>query len=114
MQGYIRKPFRENDLFNTIGKVLGIKYIYENVTETEPTNYNHDIDTIALDIKKLPNSLLLKMQNALDVADLDLLVQLINTMEADNSELSKTLLNLATDYDYDQLQEILHIKEKKG
>ncbi|MCX6221144.1 MAG: PAS domain S-box protein [Bacteroidia bacterium] len=114
MQGYIRKPFRENDLFNTIGKILGINYIYENVTETEPTNYNHNIDTIALDIKKLPNSLLLKMQNALDVADLDLLVRLINTIEADSSELSKILLNLATDYDYDQLQEILHIKEKKG
>ena len=113
MHGYIRKPFRENDLFNTIGKILGIKYIYENVTEVQPTNYNHDIDTIELDIKKLPNSLLLKMQNALDVADLDLLVQLINTIK-DNSVLSKTLLNLAADYDYDQLQEFLHIKEKKG
>ena len=53
------------------------------------------------------------MQNALNVADLDLLVQLINTIETDNSELSKILLNLATDYNYDQLQEILHIKEKK-
>ena len=113
MQGYIRKPFRENDLFNTIGKVLGIKYIYENVTEAQPTNYSHDINSIVLDIKKLPNSLLLKMQNALNVADLDLLVQLINTIETDNSELSKILLNLATDYNYDQLQEILHIKEKK-
>jgi two-component system sensor histidine kinase/response regulator len=114
MQGYIRKPFRENDLFNTIGKVLGIKYIYENATEVQPTNYNHDINTIELDIKKLPNSLLLKIQNALDVADLDLLVQLIKTIEDDNSELAKTLMHLATDYDYDQLQEILHIKEKKG
>ncbi len=114
MQGYIRKPFRENDLFSTIGKILGINYIYENETEIEPTNYNHDITAIALAIKKLPNNLLLKMQNALDVADLDLLVQLINTIEANNSELSKLLLNLATDYDYDQLQEILHVKEKKG
>ncbi|MCK9411563.1 MAG: PAS domain S-box protein [Prolixibacteraceae bacterium] len=114
MQGYIRKPFRENDLFNTIGKILGINYIYENVIETERTNYSHDTEAIALAIKKIPNSMLLKMQNALDVADLDLLVQLINTMEADNSELSKLLLNLATDYDYDQLQGILHIKEKMG
>jgi two-component system sensor histidine kinase/response regulator len=114
MQGYIRKPFRENDLFNTIGKILGINYIYENVSEDKPINYTRDIDAIAPDIKKLPNSLLLKMQNALDVADLDLLVQLINTMDADNTELSKLLLNLATDYDYDKLQEILHIKEKKG
>lgn len=112
MQGYIRKPFRENDLFSTIGKILGINYIYENESNDMPTNYSHDNDTIALDIKKIPNSLLLKMQNALDVADLDLLVQLINNMETDNAELSKLLLNLATDYDYDQLQEILHMKEK--
>jgi hypothetical protein len=56
---------------------------------------------------------LLKMQNALDVADLDLLVLLIKNIENDNSELANTLLNLALNYDYDHLQEILHRKEKK-
>jgi PAS domain S-box-containing protein len=112
IQGYIRKPFRENDLFNTIGKILGIQYIYEEVAETEPTNFKHDIERIVREIKKLPNSLLLKMQKALDVADLDLLVQLINTIDSDNSDLSTVLLKLAKNYDYDQLQHILHPNKK--
>ncbi|MCK9640392.1 MAG: PAS domain S-box protein [Prolixibacteraceae bacterium] len=112
IQGYIRKPFRENDLFNTIGKILGIQYIYEEIAETEPTDFKHDIERIVHEILKLPNSLLLKMQNALDVADLDLLVQLINTIDSDNSDLSTVLLKLAKNYDYDQLQLILHPNKK--
>lgn len=113
MEGYIRKPFRENELFNTIGKILGIKYIYEMANPESPKKYGNDKDTMTLDISNLPGSLLLKMQNALDVADLDLLVQLIKNIETDHSELAGTLLDLALNYDYDQLQEILRRKEKK-
>jgi two-component system sensor histidine kinase/response regulator len=113
MEGYIRKPFRENELFNTIGKILGIKYIYEIAGPESSNKYDTDNSSMTFDISKLPNSLLLKMQNALDVADLDLLILLINNIEPENSELANCLMNLAVNYDYDQLQEILHRKEKK-
>jgi PAS domain S-box-containing protein len=113
MEGYIRKPFRENELFSTIGKILGIKYLYEIEKAGPSTKYDIDNSAMNLDISKLPNSLLLKMQNALDVADLDLLVLLIKNIEVDNPELAGALMNLAVHYDYDQLQEILHNKEKK-
>jgi len=112
IQGYIRKPFKENELFNTIGKILGIKYIYEDEILASPTKYTTDHPALAKDIAKLPNNLLLKMQNALAVADLDLLIELIMSMDNNHSELSKHLMNLASEYDYDQLQRILHKKGK--
>ncbi|MCX6269611.1 MAG: response regulator, partial [Bacteroidetes bacterium] len=43
LQGYIRKPFREDELFNTIGNILGIKYIYEDEIIVPQTGYHNDI-----------------------------------------------------------------------
>lgn len=35
MQGYIQKPFRENELFGTLGKILDLKYIFRNWPNTK-------------------------------------------------------------------------------
>jgi len=112
VHGFIRKPFREDELFSTIGKILGIKYIYDNELASSSAKILLDNDAIAGGIINLPNSLLLKMQNALAVADLDLLIILIKSIEADHPELADKLMNLAQNYHYDQLQILLHEKEK--
>jgi len=112
MQGYIRKPFREHELFSTIGKILGINYIYDTETQTSELKYLNNPDTLADDLLKIPGRLVLKMQQALAVADLDLLIELIKSMEKDNPELSEQLMYLAVNYNYDYLQQILNKKEK--
>jgi len=112
MQGYIRKPFRENELFSTIGKVLGIKYIYEDETPLSQAKYLNDDEEIAKNIAKLPNSLVLEMLDAISVADLDQLIKLINSIDPDNSMFAQHLMALAKNYDYDHLQQILNEKEK--
>jgi two-component system sensor histidine kinase/response regulator len=113
IQGFIRKPFREIELFNTIGKILGIKYIYDMEKVASMVDYGINEEAIDMDMAKMPNSLLLKMQNALDIADLDLFIQLTKSNEKEHPVLAQKLMELAANYDYDQLQEILHRKEKK-
>jgi hypothetical protein len=98
-------------LYNTIGKILGIEYIYENETINAPSNYINQGGVLAKDVAKIPNDLLLKMQNALATADLDLLIELIKSMRTDHAELTSHLLNLASEYNYDQLQKILYKKQ---
>jgi CheY-like chemotaxis protein len=114
IQGYIRKPFRENELFGIIGKLLGIKYIYDDQAPSLQLKYLNNENALAEDMAKLPNRLVLKMQQALAVADLDLMIELIKTMEQDNPELTQQLMSLAVNYDYDQLQQLLNKKEKIG
>ncbi len=110
--GYIRKPFRESELFEAIGKSLGIKYIYndENGRSSREKYSNNDV-AILEDIAKLPENLVLQMLDAIDVADLDLLIELIIRIDQDHSELAKYLVTLANNYDYSYLQQIL---TKKG
>ena len=114
MQGYIRKPFRENELFGTIGNILGIKYIYEEEILIDEEKYHIDDASAAIDVAKLPQSLVSQMQEAVAVADLDLLIELIASIDPDHSELIRHLMGLANNYDYDYLHQLLSIKEKNN
>jgi two-component system sensor histidine kinase/response regulator len=107
IQGYIHKPFRENDLFDAIGKSLGISYIYEEEKPSWPVIYLNDDEAIAAGIGKLSDKLLFNMLEALAVADIKQLKTLINSIEQDNKGLALFLMNLARQYDYDHLQKIL-------
>jgi len=107
MQGYIHKPFRECELFSTIGEILGITYIYEENELKIADPYQQNDSLIFAEIAKLPNSLVLEMRDALAVADLDLFVAQIKTIDQENEHLTKFLLNLANNFNYDYLQRLL-------
>jgi CheY-like chemotaxis protein len=109
MQGYIRKPFRENELFGTLGKLLDIEYIYEENLHKPEDKYVDNEKLIADDIAKLPKSLIIKMTDALAVADLDLLVDLIESIGTDNSGIAQKLMNMAKNYEYENLQQLLNL-----
>ena len=64
-----------------------------------------------MSVKKLPESLILQMTDAVASANLDLLIKLIAGIEPENSELANHLMGLANNYDYKYLQKILIQKE---
>ena len=108
IQGYICKPFRETELFGTIGKILGITYIYEDDTLSPKLKYfAYDEGEIAGDIAKLLPGLRAQMLDALAVADIKLLKNLIIGIEQENMQLARHLMQLAKNYDYDSLRKIL-------
>lgn len=108
MQGYIRKPFRESDLFNTIGKTLNIKYIYENEPEEVVTdNLESEITSSEIILDKLSDSFIKEMQDAISVADLDKIILLISGIERDFPALSNKLMEMANKYEYGQIEELL-------
>ncbi len=111
LQGYIRKPFREIELFGPIGKVLGIQYLYEDETPISSTKYVNDNVAISRDIAKLPDNLVSKMREAVSVADSDAFIELINGTKQVNPELAQLLISVANNFDWDYLQRLLSIKD---
>jgi len=108
MQGYIRKPFRENELFGTLGKILDIEYIYEDDLPLVERQIQQTRELTLSEIDLLPKGLLAQMKDALAVADLDLLVDLIGQIGPEGSELSHQLMVLVKNYDYENLQQLLN------
>jgi PAS domain S-box-containing protein len=111
MQGYIRKPFRESELFGTIGSILNIKYIYEDESTFPEDKYEISDTEITEHIATLPRELVVQMQNAAAAADIDFLIELIQSIEPKNSVFAQHLMGLANNYEYQYLQQILNKKE---
>ena len=112
ISGFIYKPFRENELFETIGKILGISYIYqENTVNDAASAYSNSPEAYAGDLAKLPEKLIAQMKAAVGKADFYRLIELITQFEPDYPELAKHLLVYANNFDHAYLQYILTMKE---
>jgi PAS domain S-box-containing protein len=108
IQGYISKPFSENELLGTIGNILGITYIYEEESDLLDGRSPNDDEEIAKEVSELSESLRMKMLDALAVADIKQLKKIINGIEEDYPDLARFLMKLARNYDYSHLQKILN------
>jgi CheY-like chemotaxis protein len=114
IQGYIRKPFRENELFDCIKEVLGLQYVYE--TEKIPSELNKfddNPDLLADHMARLPEQLWLQMSQAVAVADFNLLIELIGKIDPIYSELINHLTVLAGNFDHANLQKALNQTNKR-
>ena len=111
IQAIIRKPFKENELLETIGNILGIQYIFEDEIPSQNESYQFDDAVIASDIAKIPENLINKMQDVLAVADFQRLKNLIGQVGKENPQLGLHLMALAKSFDYAHLQKILISKE---
>jgi len=110
LSGYIRKPFRENELFAVIGKALGISYLYEDDPNILVFDYAKHDELAGTYLDEIPAELVVQMLDALAVADLNRLIYLISEMEQDHAALAQHLMKLAKNYEYEKLLRILNIK----
>ncbi len=113
IQGYLRKPFRENELYMSIGKLLNIQYINKEDASAKKSTYTDNQLALTSDIAKIPDHLITQMSKAVVVADFNLLVTLIGKIDPGYSELAEHLTTLAGNYDYAALQNALNQKEIK-
>lgn len=101
IEGYIRKPFRENDLFNIIGNLLKVQYIYEKENESERKIVS-ETRNIQLSHKQVS-----EISDAISVADMDKLLVIIDQIELIYPQFAYKLKVLAQNYDYSQIEELL-------
>lgn len=99
-EGYIRKPFKENEVFENIGKCLGVKYRYEDGIVSEK---REKLKLCEEDIRVLSDKLVGQMKEATINAQLDLLLELIEQSAASSTQLAERLKEMANEFKYDAL-----------
>jgi two-component system sensor histidine kinase/response regulator len=107
IDGYIRKPFRDNELFSVIGKLLDIEYIYEEDTPNQRPVFQ-DEKMISEEVDRLSPELISELKEALACADLDLFIKLTESISPENDRLIQLLLTHAKNYEYEKLQQLLN------
>jgi signal transduction histidine kinase/CheY-like chemotaxis protein len=102
--GYIRKPFRESELFETIAHCLGINYVYEEEVASSLPKLSTATATLTAEaLSRLPKDLIQGIKDTASGANLKLLLSLISQLETHDAQAAEALRELANHYDYEAI-----------
>jgi PAS domain S-box-containing protein len=103
---YLRKPFQTTEVFEILGKCLGLEYVYaaEPATDAAQAQASElSQDSVAA----LPSELRASMSEAVSAGDMTLFAELIGQAQSIDPAVSVALRTLSERYDYGKLRELL-------
>jgi PAS domain S-box-containing protein len=105
INGYLRKPFKEEDLFNLIADCLDVKYIYDSIPliESKFKSLPERNDTLPDETVPIPAEFVAKIQSAAMAADLDLILELTNQADLTWPQTAARIRALASGLHYIEL-----------
>jgi len=110
VSAYLSKPFRPEELFEVLGKSLGLPYVFADEVDkiqghSEPSPLKPE------SLAALPNELIQAMRQDVAEGDIAHLTELIAQVEKIDSNVARVLQDLANRYEYEKLSRWL---EEKG
>ena len=102
---FVRKPFRESEIFAMIRKHLGVRYIYEGgIEDLKATVVNERLSKQSLIslINDLPREVIARFKEATELSDLVKIDQVIEEIGTENIGLAEALSELADNFAYDK------------
>ncbi len=112
VDGYLRKPFQPDDLYDLLGKLLGLRYIYADELDRTP-DHPKPATITQESLAALPKELIQAMGQAVAGGDMSRLVELIGEVESLDSAVAHELQTLAERYDYEKISDWLARGESK-
>jgi PAS domain S-box-containing protein len=100
---FIRKPFREEDIFDAMNKHLGVRYVYEEVTALGTSIPTKAQALTQADLAALPADWLASLHQATIEGDVELMRTLIEQIRPQNEALANALTFLANQYQFEHL-----------
>jgi PAS domain S-box-containing protein len=109
---FVRKPFREDEIFDKLAEHLGVRFVYEEQAPpaTAQLAEAQDVLTPAA-LAALPTGWVADLQQATVKADLNLILTLVDQIRGENPALADALADLAQNFGY---KEILTLIEQAG
>jgi signal transduction histidine kinase/CheY-like chemotaxis protein/HAMP domain-containing protein len=107
---FIRKPFREEEIFDALAKHLGIHFVYQedNASPASAPLAEEEglLNREALAV--LPAEWLSQLYQAATQADSDLVSHLVEEIRDENGQLADALTNLVHEFRFDILMDLTH------
>jgi CheY-like chemotaxis protein len=94
---FLRKPFREAEIFEAMTHHIGVKFVYETAAPIVHERLTADM------LKILPLELRQQLAEAIEMADVDIALRLIETIEPQHRHLAEGLRALVNQFDYDAI-----------
>ncbi len=103
---FVRKPFREGDIFEMMHKHLGVRYVYkETAVSPRPSavSTKSEVENLTSEIQKLPAELLANLEQATIRIDMDMIDSLIEAIRKHDAAVADRLATLADDFRYEEI-----------
>jgi len=101
---YIRKPFRDHEIYNEFEKHLGIQILYEEVPlETHKIKSESSSFDYCSELSRLPSSQVNSLHKALSTGDITQIHQLLDEIDKQSPQLKLRLKDLVEHYKFDQI-----------
>ncbi|MEG4321996.1 MULTISPECIES: ATP-binding protein [unclassified Microcoleus] len=106
---FMRKPFREADIFDAMHKQIGVRYIYEDPEEANSSAVKEcdRAEMTAADFVKLPESLVADLKLAILNADMDLIDTSIDKIRLKHTATASAIANCIENFEYDKVLKLI-------
>jgi CheY-like chemotaxis protein len=102
---FVRKPFREDSIFEMLAKHLDVRFIYEEIDATESPPDRTALQTKDLD--GIPRDILDRLVDAIVSSDLDQISQELDKISSHNQNLAKVLRKSLDQFEYEPILELI-------
>jgi signal transduction histidine kinase/ligand-binding sensor domain-containing protein/DNA-binding NarL/FixJ family response regulator len=104
---FIRKPFREEELFDALTEHLGVVFLCEEPIPTASETQEVSDESLAAVMSNLPIDLVGRLEQATNQGDLARIANLIDEIRPYNSALAATLDDWARAFDHDAILDLI-------
>jgi CheY-like chemotaxis protein len=106
---FVRKPFHESELLDSLKTFGHLKYIYDVEDETDNDFSTGQIEDYKKEIEKLDPALKRLLSNALIIGDMDVLQKIINKMKVEYLGLANYMESLLNDFKMDEINDLVNL-----
>jgi CheY-like chemotaxis protein len=112
---FMRKPFREEDIFVAMGKHLGVSYIYEDPTAVSAAGAGELSQEVLTpeDLASLPPDWMAQFKQNILSVDMEAIASSIAQISTVNSSLAGMLQDCINNFEYDRILDIIKLSENE-
>jgi len=104
---FIRKPFREYEIFDALHRHLDVRFIYETVTPAPNTAASVSLEDLRAAVETLPAAWGIDLDQAITALDADRMLALIEAIRPQAPHLAATLAHWVRDFEYEKLMTLI-------
>ena len=108
---FVRKPFKEAEIFDVMEKHLDVRYIYDETREQRAEGIEQPSEDILTPeaLAELPGVLRAELKQAVVDLDVDLIESIIDRIRDIDRTVGEALENLAKNFEYDKLLALMKL-----
>jgi len=100
---FVRKPFREHEIFDALQRHLGVRFVYNTATPTPGTSAGMSLKELRAQVKALPDKWATNLYQAAVALNAEQMLELIESVRPQAPDLADTLAQWVRDYEYERL-----------